>query len=324
MAAIAHVMQYCEDTIIAGRKLEQLMWSGTVTGDHHVVTLVRDLITGKHYYGFNKRLRDQLRPLAEYIPDQLQRRIPGRQVQELNILQIYFEKERREPIFIRRSPSACAEYDAYNKFYASRPGALPNESRAVSVMHCNDEYIAVKRCANCLMYAEAMGDVPTDSIHGLRIPLHGSTGYIHLVESIMRTNFKNAFGNPFQASREYSPGRVLGNSVRISRNYAAYTPGRVAGNSARTSREYAAYTPGRVPGNSARTSRDYAAYTQNRDSGNSVRTSRDYAAYTPGRVAGNSARTSREYAVYTPGRVPESSVGTSREKENKIACCVIL
>ena len=180
MAAIAHVMQYCEDaakdTIIAGRTLEQLMLSGTVKEDNHVVTLVRDLTTRKHYYGFNRRLRDQLRPaLMENIPDQLERRILGREAQELrNFLFIHpmiSEEERR---ILRRSPSACAEHDAYNKFYTSRPSALPQESRAVSVMYCNDgEYIAVERCVNCLMYAEAMGDVPTDSIDGLTIPLHG-------------------------------------------------------------------------------------------------------------------------------------------------------
>ena len=277
---MAHVMQYYEDaakdTIKAGRKLEQLMWSGIVTGGNHVVTLVRDLTTGNHYYGFNKRLRDQLRPLAEYIPDQLQRRIPGRRVLERRLLKyldpMLSEEERR---ILRRFPSACAEHDAYNQFYASRPGALPKESRAVSVMCYHGEYIAVERCVNCLMYAEAMGDVPTDSIDGLTIPLDG---YIpQLAQAIMRTNFKY----PFQASR----------------GYAAYTPGRVPGNSGRTSRDYAAYTPGRIPGNSGRTSRDYAAYTPDRVLGNSVRTSRDYAAYRQGFVPGNSVHASRDYAA---------------------------
>ena len=245
MAAIAHVMQYCEDaakdTIIAGRKLEQLMRSGTVKEDHHVVTLVRDLTTGKHYYGFNRRLRDQLRPLMENIPDQLERRILGREVQELrNFLFIHpmiSEEERR---ILRRSPSTCAEHDAYNKFYTSRPGALPKESRAVSVMYCNDgAYIAVKRCVNCLMCAAAMGYVPTDSIRGLRIPLHGYTGYIHLAVAIMRTNFKNAFENPFQAPRDYvayTPGCVPVNSVRAPRDHIAYTRGCVPGNPVRASR----------------------------------------------------------------------------------------
>ena len=178
IATISHFMQISEDalkdTFQAGRKLKKLIMSGKVTGDHHVVTLVRDLTTRKHYYGLNKRLRDQLRPLAGNIPDQLERRIPGRRVLERRLLKyldpMISEEERR---ILRRSPSACAEHDAYNKFYTSRPSALPKESRAVSVMYCNGEYIAVERCVNCLIYAEAMGDVPTDSIDGLTILLHG-------------------------------------------------------------------------------------------------------------------------------------------------------
>ena len=178
IATISHFMQISEDALKdifkAGRKLNKLIMSDKVTGDNHVVTLVRDLTTRKHYYGLNKRLRDQLRPLAEDIPDQLERRIPEGQVLKRRLLK-YMDPmlSEEERLILERSPSACAEHHAYNKFYTSRPRASPQESRAVSVMYCNGEYIAVKRCVSCLMYAEAMGDVPTDSIGGLTIPLHG-------------------------------------------------------------------------------------------------------------------------------------------------------
>ena len=179
IATISHLhKQISEDALKdifkAGRKLNKLIMSDKVTGDNHVVTLVRDLTTRKHYYGLNKRLRDQLRPLAEDIPDQLETRIPEGQLLKRRLLK-YMDPMLSEEarLILERSPSACAEHDAYNKFYTSRPSASPQESRAVSVMYCNGEYIAVKRCVSCLMYAEAMGDVPTDSIGGLTIPLHG-------------------------------------------------------------------------------------------------------------------------------------------------------
>ena len=177
IATISPFMQISEDalkdTFKAGRKLKKLIMSGKVTGDNHVVTLVRDLTTGKHYYGLNKRLRDQV-PLAEDIPDQLETRIPEGQVLKRRLLK-YMDPmlSDEERLILERSPSACAEHHAYNKFYTSRPSASPQESRAVSVMYCNGEYIAVERCVNCLMYAEAMGDVPTDSIDGLKIAVRG-------------------------------------------------------------------------------------------------------------------------------------------------------
>lgn len=234
-----------KDTIKAGKELQKIINSCKVEGDNHVITLVSDLKTGRSYYGFNDRLRRQLRHLEEFrirynllqnIPNQLQKWVPKRKVQESKRSRLENPKlPNEERRVLKRSPKTCAEYEAYNKFYYNRTDAKPTESRAVSVKYKYGKYTAVRRCENCRIYAKAMGHAPTDGIHGLRIPLHESTSYSKVGYSSGRVP-----GNPSRTCREYIPvsGRPVSlNSVSNSRNDAVNTTIRMSGNSVCTSRE---------------------------------------------------------------------------------------
>ena len=200
--------QMAIDIIVAAIELDRLMWTFGVIEDNHVITLVRDCSTSKVYLGFSSRLRRQLR-LPEY-QDMLTLRLPWTHLRRIALLSDpkTTDEERR---VLQRHPGHCAEHDAHNKFYLDRPYALPQESFSVSVKYYNGGYFAVRRCLNCLLYCEAMGNVPTDRIHCRRIPLQPSERHIHsLADAIRRADQENLNrSNGARESRQFYPPQSL-------------------------------------------------------------------------------------------------------------------
>ena len=164
--------QIAADTIRAAIILDDLIWRFAVPGDNHVISSVRYHKTNEVYVGYSYRLRKSP-GLRGPRQDILETRV-SREMVQAKRNSWFFDpmttgEERR---VLERDPSTCAEHHAYNEFYQDRPDARPRDSYAVSVKYCRSgEIVAVERCPNCLLYRKAMGDVPTDCIHGRQIPL---------------------------------------------------------------------------------------------------------------------------------------------------------
>ena len=169
-----------KDTMSATEHMKQHYQAGEVNPNTpQVTTLVRDLETNEAHIGHNKQVRSQLRT-SNWQEEGYSSKTQARKAS-------FFEKDTPSALQeavpdaeppLKRDPLSCAEQHAYEKYYSSREGAQPENSRAVSVRwdKKTQTYQAVERCENCQQYADAMGNVPTDEIHGTVIPDHPGIG----------------------------------------------------------------------------------------------------------------------------------------------------
>ena len=162
------------DVIEAGRNLENHIKDGTVKGDRHVSTRVRNVKTGKVHQGYNSRARSDInvknfetngKKSGFSTKSQAKKQANSKtsKLMEQN-------PEVKPPL--KRNPACCAEHQAFDSFHkAATSGSAQSFAQVVSVMFKEGMYKTVMRCKNCLSYAEAMGKVITDKVAGKIVPL---------------------------------------------------------------------------------------------------------------------------------------------------------
>ena len=148
-----------------------------VKGDKHVCTKTKDIKTGKTEFGYNRRLRRQVRQ-ANYA----KRGKASGYRSKTNAMKGHPDEFSREDGLLEtaanesnleinpqnnRAPRACAEHDAFNKL--GTHGGETNV-RTCSVMKTDGGFVAVKRCDNCQQFGSLMGDVVTDRVAGMPVP----------------------------------------------------------------------------------------------------------------------------------------------------------
>lgn len=140
----------------------------------HITSVVRDMNTDMLYEGHNEKIRGHCSSnrarraktnsnasvMSDYSVDQntstyLERKVPG-----------------AEPPLDRRART-CAEHRACHKFYKECPDADPQNTRISTVRYAgNGKITAVKRCQNCMAFAEGMGEAPGDLVDNQLVPCY--------------------------------------------------------------------------------------------------------------------------------------------------------
>ena len=167
----------CEDTMKAAEHTRRHVEAGDISSNTSIYTsLVRDLKTNETHIGHNRQVRLELQ-----TKDWQKKGYRSKTAAKNDYTNAKSAVQERAPNTeppLQRDPRACAEHHAYEKFYKSREGAQPEESRMVSVKYDpkTKNVIAIERCENCQAYSPAMGKVPTDTIHGEVIPKHPGIG----------------------------------------------------------------------------------------------------------------------------------------------------
>lgn len=175
-----------KDTMKAAENLNECIKNEGLKGDGHVASVVRDLETNEAYDGFSSRVRENkrvtdfsnenrgnynskthARKYGKGVQSELQKRNPDVKPAQ---------KPSGEPVLNRRQ-QACAEHDAFNKFY-NRASAKAHNAVVCSVQYIKGVFKAVIRCENCKCFAKAMGNVATDLINGQIIPVEQIQPYI--------------------------------------------------------------------------------------------------------------------------------------------------
>ena len=163
------------DVIEAGRNLENHIKDGTVKGDSHVSTRVRNVETGEVHQGYNSRARSDINvnnfetngPKESGFPTKSQAK--KRAYPKTSKL---MEQNPEAKPQLKRNPACCAEHQAFDSFHkAAAPDSAQRFAQVVSVMFKEGMYKTVMRCKNCLSYAEAMGKVITDKVAGKIVPV---------------------------------------------------------------------------------------------------------------------------------------------------------
>lgn len=114
-----------------------------------VVSELTDSVTGKKYYGANKRFRSKVKLTNPKDP-------------KPNLFVEKVEVEEKMPI--DRSASTCAETHVYHQLLKERPGADLTRTRINTFTWENGQFKNVLRCDNCMTRAHAMGGVLTDPV----------------------------------------------------------------------------------------------------------------------------------------------------------------
>ena len=166
-----------QDLVDAAKKLETL--TEDVDGDNHVCTKAKNLDTREAKYGVNKRIRQELR-VNEFkkkgeasgykSKTNAKKGHSGEFPRAPGVLEKAAKEQNIEinPIS-DRSSQACAEHHAFNDL--GTHGGASNVS-ASSVMKTGEGYfMAVERCGNCKQYGSLMGEVISDQIHGMPVPV---------------------------------------------------------------------------------------------------------------------------------------------------------
>lgn len=164
------------DVIDTAKKLEKVRKN--VKGDNHVCTKAKNLKTGKKAYGTNRRCRREIRS-NEYKSRGKASGYTSRKnairghVDEFSTEAGILENTANEmdidiePRVGNRAPRACAEHQAFHKLGTH---GLESNVRTTSVTSSGGNITAVRRCDNCVQFGPLMGDVVTDSIHGMPVP----------------------------------------------------------------------------------------------------------------------------------------------------------
>lgn len=113
-----------------------------------VWTEVKDLKTGKIYYGINKNIRRKAKLTEPRDPK------PNIYVENYPI---------EESLPIQREAQTCAETHAFHQMLKDQPDAdVTNTQVHTFVLFQDGTYKNITRCANCLIRSSCMGKVPTD------------------------------------------------------------------------------------------------------------------------------------------------------------------
>ena len=167
-----------KDTIKAAKNLNECLNKEGLKGDGHVSSVVRDLETNETHSGFSARVRANKR-VRDYEANRGNFRSKGQARRCTRDMKSELQNKNpdvAQKVSTRRQ-NACAEHDAFNKFYKN---SSANASNAVvcSVQYLKGAFRAIMRCENCLEFAEAMGNVVTDLIDGQVVPVENIRPYI--------------------------------------------------------------------------------------------------------------------------------------------------
>ena len=154
-----------KDVTDTGRHFEKVIKDNDIQGGNHVMNKLTDKQTGKVHHGVSGRARRHVR--AKNNIGEMS--VLGKESKHLSELQ----QRTKTGIPKGRGKSAahrsCAEHSAYEVYY-TKP-SNPTTKMGVGLTETNSinfdgsKYTTIRRCKNCLTYADAMGKAPTGNNH---------------------------------------------------------------------------------------------------------------------------------------------------------------